>query len=95
MYYGWFDDSPKKPVELKIEEAVDAFTRRFNRRPNVVLVNEADVVEVHGVTVRKESFIRRDNFWVGWEEREKLPIAIVAEPQKTAVKTRKTAKAAV
>ncbi|KAB8142067.1 hypothetical protein F8S13_16125 [Chloroflexia bacterium SDU3-3] len=68
MYYGWFDDNPKLAVELKIQDAIDAYVRRFGKRPNVVLVNEADVAEIAGMVVRAESFIRRHNFWVGWED---------------------------
>lgn len=67
MYYGWFDDSTKKTTVYKIEEAIDAYVRRFGKRPNVVLVNEADVADVQGVLVRPEGFIRRNNFWVGYE----------------------------
>lgn len=68
MYLGWFDDNPKKAVSLKIEEAIDAYMDRFNVRPNVVLVNEADRTDISGVNVRSEGYIRRNNFWVGWEE---------------------------
>ncbi|HEU4324966.1 MAG TPA: hypothetical protein VFS21_17635 [Roseiflexaceae bacterium] len=67
MYLGWYDDDPKKAVALKIEEAIEAYVSRFRRRPNVVLVNEADKADVSGVAVRSESFIRRNNFWVGRE----------------------------
>jgi len=71
MYLGWFDDNPKNDVALKIEEAVDAYVSRFKAKPNVVLVNEADSAEVQGVRVRTEAFIRRYNFWVGWEDAAK------------------------
>jgi hypothetical protein len=93
MYYGWFDDNPKTPAALKIQDAIDAYIRRFSKRPNVVLVNEADIVELQGMTIRPESFIRRNNFWVGYEEvakavepAEPLPVAPVVEvlPQKRA-----------
>lgn len=68
MYLGWFDDNPKKSASLKIEEAIHAYTDRFKTRPNVVLVNEADRAEINGVLVRSEGYIRRNNFWVGWED---------------------------
>ncbi|MBK9942698.1 MAG: hypothetical protein IPP13_13890 [Kouleothrix sp.] len=68
MYLGWFDDNPKKAAELKIEEAIDAYVDRFKTRPNVVLVNEADRIEIKGVLIRSEGYIRRNNFWVGWED---------------------------
>lgn len=68
MYLGWFDDNPKKASALKIQEAIFAYTERFKTQPNVVLVNEADCAEVKGIAVRSTDFIRRNNFWVGWED---------------------------
>jgi hypothetical protein len=68
MYLWWFDDNPKKTAKDKIEEAIAAYIQRSRLRPNVVLVNEADRAEVQGVTVRSENYIRRSNFWVGWED---------------------------
>ena len=68
MYLGWFDDNPNKSASLKITEAIDAYMDRFKTRPNVVLVNEADCAEINGVRVRPEGYIRRNNFWVGWED---------------------------
>ncbi len=72
MYMMWFDDSAKKGVTLKIEEAVAAYIHHFKARPNVVLVNEADRADVQGITIRSENYIRRNNFWVGWEDAAKL-----------------------
>lgn len=66
-YLGWFDDSPKKTAVLKIEEGIAAYVERFKTRPNVVLVNEADRADVRGVLVRAETYIRRNNFWIGSE----------------------------
>lgn len=68
MYLWWFDDNPKKTAANKIEEAVAAYVERSRTRPNVVLVNEADQIDIQGITVRSESYIRRNNFWVGWED---------------------------
>jgi hypothetical protein len=68
MYLGWFDDNPKKPAALKIEEAIGAYVDRFKARPNVVLVNEADRADINGILVRSEGYIRRNNIWVGWED---------------------------
>jgi hypothetical protein len=64
----WYDDSAKKPPTAKIEEAVEAYMKHFRARPNVVLVNENDRIDVTGVHVRSASYVRRDNFWVGYEE---------------------------
>lgn len=72
MYLWWFDDNPKKAAELKIEEAIAAYVERSRTRPNVVLVNEQERVLFKGIEVRSESYIRRGNFWVGWEDPVKL-----------------------
>ena len=68
MYLGWFDDTPNKSTTTKIEEAVNAYLTRFQVKPNVVIVNEVDRTEVAGVLVRSESYMVRNNFWVGIEE---------------------------
>ncbi len=68
MYMMWFDDSTKKTVSVKIEEAIEAYVRHFRSQPNVVLVSEGDRVEMQGVRIRSAQFIRRDNYWVGWED---------------------------
>lgn len=65
LYLGWFDDSPKKTTATKIDEAIAAYVARFQARPTVVLVNDADRVDIVGVDVRSESYIRRNNFWIG------------------------------
>jgi len=73
MYMMWFDDSAKKPVAEKIADAVAAYIRHFSTRPNVVLVNEADLQAVSGVRVRSASYVCRNNFWVGWEDPAGVP----------------------
>ncbi|MEM8535163.1 MAG: hypothetical protein AAGF95_30275 [Chloroflexota bacterium] len=72
MYLGWFDDTPKKSTSAKIEEAVAAYIDRFKTKPNVVIVNEVDRMEVEGVLVRSEHYMVRNNFWVGWEDMAKI-----------------------
>lgn len=102
MYYAWFEDSPKLTTEMKIQDAIDAYIRRFGKRPNTVLVNEADVTAIQGMIIRPEHFIRRNNFWVGWESNGQAVLPVVekvtlatAEPAPVAKRaTRKTAKLA-
>lgn len=72
MYLGWFDDTPKKSTRAKIEEAVAAYIDRFKTKPNVVIVNEVDRMDVDGVLVRSEHYMVRNNFWVGWEDMAKV-----------------------
>ena len=94
MYYGWFDDSPKTPTELKIQDAIEAYIRRFGKRPNTVLVNEADVIEMQGLKIRPESFIRRNNFWVGWESNGQIVVPTAVAPVVSAPESAQPAKRA-
>jgi hypothetical protein len=65
----WYDDNPKLTVSQKIVEAIEAYTSRFRgTTPNIVLVNEADVVSVDGIEVRGVNTIRRNTIWVGYEK---------------------------
>ena len=66
MYLGWFDDNPKKANKDKIAEACAAYVARFQMQPNVVLVNRDDATD--DPRVRVEGYIRKNNFWVGWED---------------------------
>src|SRR4051794_15702185 len=65
MFLAWFDDSNKKPVQTKIEEAVERFTHKFGLVPDVCLVNEREVIELAHITVRPTRHIRPNYFWVG------------------------------
>lgn len=77
-YWGWYDDDRKKDAGLKIAEAVEAYQDKFGFAPNVVLVNEADLSPHPRVRVRAASFIRRYNFWIGWEDESSCA---AAEPE--------------
>jgi hypothetical protein len=74
-YWGWYDDDRRKEPAQKIAEAVEAYHEKFRLAPNVVLVHEADLAPYPGVTVRVVPFMRRYNFWVGWETEQ-----VEAEP---------------
>jgi hypothetical protein len=39
-------------------------------RPNLVLVNESELVQHEGVEVRGVNTVRRNNVWVGFSEPE-------------------------
>ena len=68
MYLLWYCDNPKKATAMKVAEAIQAYTDRFKTRPNVVLMNKEELIEVAGVTARSEGYIRKFNYWVGWED---------------------------
>ncbi len=66
MYYlVWYDESTKKSVAEKIQEAVAAYVARFATAPNLVLVNSADQADVGGVLIRSERTVQPTTFWVG------------------------------
>lgn len=84
-YLMWFDDNPKVSPLRKIEEAIQAYTHRYRKTPNVVLVSERDNggilaegverVEHNGVEIRGSSMVRRNIFWVGREADQPVPIS--------------------
>ncbi|HWQ14849.1 MAG TPA: hypothetical protein VNL77_18765 [Roseiflexaceae bacterium] len=67
-YLVWYDESTKKSVPEKIQEAIAAYVARFTTAPNLVLVNTADQAEVGGVLIRSERTVQPNTFWVGRQE---------------------------
>jgi hypothetical protein len=62
----WYDDNPKIPFADKIAAAMQAYVKRFRgAQPTLVLVNEADAVELAGVTVRGVITVQRNTILVG------------------------------
>ena len=68
IYFVWYDDSPKKPVVEKIQEAIAAYVARFKTRPSLLLVNAVDHMEMTEVTVRSERTVQPNTFWLGRED---------------------------
>jgi len=73
LFLVWFDDSSKTPVVDKIRAAIAAYVERFQARPNLVLVNVLDYMELADVRVRHERTIQPNTFWVGREDTTALP----------------------
>jgi hypothetical protein len=73
-YLMWYDDNPKISLVDKIEDAIAAYTRRFAIAPNIVLINEAEVTEYRGVNIQGVPFVRRNNFWVGFDAGLDMPV---------------------
>jgi hypothetical protein len=68
MFLGWFDDTPKKSVAEKIEEAVERYVAKFGEAPNVCLVNAANVAACNGLEIRPVEYVRPNHFWVGRDD---------------------------
>lgn len=69
IFLMWYDDNPKLPINTKIEAAIAAYRKRFGGvAPNLVLVNDAEIIEYVGIRVRSTTTIGRNNYWVGLEQ---------------------------
>lgn len=68
LYFVWYDDTPKKLVVDKLQEAIAAYVARFQMRPSLVLVNAVDHLEMADVLVRAERTVQPNTFWVAHEE---------------------------
>src|SRR4051812_17422894 len=75
MYLGWFDDTSKKPILTKIDEAVERFTFRFGVAPAVCLVSAAELVQHPRVEVRAAGHVRPNYYFVGRDDMEALMLA--------------------
>jgi hypothetical protein len=75
LYFVWYDDSPKKPVAEKIQEAITAYVTRFAIQPSLLLVNAVDHMEFTDVLVRVERTVQPNTFWLGYEEIAEAPVA--------------------
>lgn len=63
-YLAWFDDGKKSAVE-KIKDAMQAWEARYGTQATTALVNEVDrAVEVPGVEVVVQPYIRVNNYGV-------------------------------
>lgn len=75
LYFVWYDDTPKKLASDKLQEAIAAYTARFNSLPNLVLAHANDQVGAASVTVRYERTVQPNTFWLGFEETADMPSA--------------------
>lgn len=65
-YLLWYDDNPKLSLRDKIDDAIDAYRRRFRSAPNVVFVHESVVLEsTNNIQIQCADFVRPNTFWVG------------------------------
>jgi hypothetical protein len=75
LYFVWYDDSSKKPVAEKIQEAIAAYVTRFAAQPSLLLVNAVDHLEHADLLVRAERTVQPNTFWLGYEEIAEAPTA--------------------
>jgi len=79
LFFVWYDDTPKKLVVDKIQEAIAAYVTRFATNPSLVLVNAIDNIVMTNVVVRVERTVQPNTFWVGHGDEVELPTAWAKE----------------
>lgn len=92
MYTGmlWFDNNPIDSLAVKIQKAVDYYIQKYDRAPELCLVNpslingnKAEVTQAEQtckLTIRTYKPILPGHFWIGVEELPKVvPVAIVQD----------------
>jgi hypothetical protein len=72
----WFDNS-KTIFSVKIQKAVDYYTKKYNKNPNLVLVhpsmleeNERKGLSLGDVNIRPYRPVLPGHIWIGIEDKE-------------------------
>ncbi|MDQ2785911.1 MAG: hypothetical protein M3Y58_13020 [Chloroflexota bacterium] len=71
MFLIWFDNDRKRPLQAKVQAAVERYEERFGSAPALVLLNpaQAGVAEtIAGIPVRTTPLVSRDHLYVGTED---------------------------
>ncbi len=72
----WFDDDPRRPFEVKVEEAVERYIEKFGDQPNTCFVNPQTLprdIRFHaGVTIRPLATVLPDHFWIGLSHEDEV-----------------------
>jgi hypothetical protein len=68
MYLGWYDADKKKTPEQKLIAAIERYEMKWGRKPQVALVNAADIVELPGIAIRAAAHVPPSTFFVGEDE---------------------------
>lgn len=72
-WLGWYDPDRKKPVRVKLADAVERYTEKFGRAPRFCLTHAQDAEELTNkgkgpepsVEVHARNYIARWTYYVG------------------------------
>lgn len=71
----WFDNSPTA-LSVKIQKAVDYYTKKYGRKPDLCLVHPQMISSENGslgadqgFTVRPNRIVLPDHMWIGIEDK--------------------------
>ena len=74
----WFDNDPKKSLNLKIQQAVDYYRNKYGCSPNLCLVNPGNLVKSNqpsetsslgSVMIRPFRSVLPGHLWIGMEDK--------------------------
>lgn len=65
IYLGWYDDSLKKSVIVKIDEAIERYEAKYGVSPNTCLVSPLEMAEHPRIKVAPASWLRPGYYYVG------------------------------
>lgn len=69
----WFDNSGAT-VQEKLRKAIDYYVRKYNRQPDLCLLNPVtlgeETVDIEGLTVRPYRPVLPGHIWIGIEDKE-------------------------
>ena len=73
----WFDNDPKKPLDVKVQQAADYFKHKYGRAPDLCLVNPLSLdknpvpvesLVVGRVVIRALRAVLPGHLWIGVDE---------------------------
>ncbi len=67
----WYDDDPKKTLEMKIEQARVRYVEKYGRAPNACYVNSAAVTvdsKVRALRIIPARGVRPNYLWIGVDD---------------------------
>ncbi|MBK6792524.1 MAG: hypothetical protein IPG80_08250 [Anaerolineales bacterium] len=76
----WFDNDPRTTLSVKIQKAMDYYSKKFGRRPDLCLVHPSmmDAGQIHielgKLVVRAYRPVMPGHFWIGTEDQGKSPV---------------------
>ncbi len=88
----WWDDATNKPLAKKVQEAAQYYRRKYDRIPDLCLVNpkmldasigaesEVDVFGEFKTMVRPWNYVVPDHLWIGVEDQRELTAEKVDSP---------------
>ncbi|MDP1547062.1 MAG: hypothetical protein Q8L87_13670 [Anaerolineales bacterium] len=72
----WFDNDPRTTLSVKIQKAIEYYSKKFGRIPNLCLVHPSMIetgkgqMELGKLVIRPYRPITPGHFWIGVEDQK-------------------------